>query len=83
MCKKLSKTAESSMELESVPLVPSTTLTFAVLVFLTPGRVLFFEGSAAAPVQTYTAIWSGSKFSVVFLSLVMQDAMSAVSDVWP
>ena len=41
-------------------------------------RRVVIEGSAAAPAKTYTAIFSGSQFSVVLLRLVMQDAMRAV-----
>ena len=36
-------------------------------------RRVVFEGSAAAPVQSYTAILPGSLFCVVLLRLVMQD----------
>ena len=42
-----------------------------------------FEGSAASPVQSYTAIWPGSRCSVMFLRLVMQDATRAVFRVYP
>ena len=42
-------------------------------------RRVFFEGSAAVPVQTYTTIMSGSKFSDVLRRVVMQNAMRAVT----
>ena len=75
-------TVESSMELERVLQVPSFVATYAVLVLCASERVVF-EGSAAALVQTYTAIWPGSKLSVVLLRLVMQDAMRKVFDTYP
>ena len=42
-----------------------------------------FEGSAAAPVQTHTAMLPRSKLSAVLLRLVLQGAASAVFEVWP
>ena len=41
------------------------------------------EGSAAAPLQTYTAILPGSKFNVALLRLVMQEATRALFKVRP
>ena len=42
-----------------------------------------FEGSAATPVQTHTAILPGSKFRVVLMMFVVQDALRSVFKVWP
>ena len=46
-------------------------------------RRVVVEGSAAAPLQTHTAILPGGKFNVVLLRLVMQDATRAVFNVRP
>ena len=46
-------------------------------------RRVGFEGSTAAPVQTYAVMLPRSKFSVVLMRLVMQDAMRVVLCVWP
>ena len=46
-------------------------------------RAFFFEGSAAALVQAYTAIFLGSRVNVVLLQLGVQDAMSKVFKAWP
>ena len=51
--------------------------------YVTHYRRVVVEGNAAAPLQTYTAILSGSKFNVVLLRLVMQDAQSTVFNVRP
>ena len=41
-------------------------------------RLVHFEGCAAEPLQTVTAILFGSKWSCLFLRLVLQDALSEV-----
>ena len=42
-----------------------------------------FEGAVADPLQTITAILRGSKWSVLLLRMVMQEAMSEVLSVYP
>ena len=46
-------------------------------------RRVLFEGCVADPLQIITAILLGSKWSVLLLKMVMQDAMSEVLKVYP
>ena len=42
-----------------------------------------FEGCVAEPLQTITAILPGSKWSCLFLRIVLQDALSEVTKICP
>ena len=42
-----------------------------------------FEGCVAEPLQTITAILPGSKWSCLFLRIVLQDALSEVTKIYP
>ena len=46
-------------------------------------RRVQFEGCAAGPLQTITAILPGSKWSFLFLRIVLQDALSEVTKIYP
>ena len=60
---------------------PQSIFRVTVGIFKHQGRVLF--GCAADPPQIVTAILPGSKWSVLFLRIVMQYAMSEVWKVYP
>ena len=45
-------------------------------------RRLQFEGCAAEPLTTITAILPGSKWSCLFLRIVLQDALSEVTEIY-
>ena len=61
---------------------PQTVLRTLYLSFEHQRRVQF-EGCVAEPLQTTTAIFPGSKWSVLLLRTVMQEAMSEVLNVYP
>ena len=42
-----------------------------------------FEGCVAEPLQTITVILPGSKWSCLLLRLVLQDALSEVTQIYP
>ena len=42
-----------------------------------------FRGSAAEPLTTITAILPGSKWSCLLLRIVLQDALSEVTKIYP
>ena len=42
-----------------------------------------FEGCVAEPLQTITAILPGSKWSCLLLRIVLQDALSDVTHIYP
>ena len=42
-----------------------------------------FEGCVAEPLQTIPAILSGSKWSCLLLRIVLQDALSEVTKIYP
>ena len=42
-----------------------------------------FEGCAAEPLKTITAILPGSKWSCLLLRIVLQDALSEVTNIYP
>ena len=46
-------------------------------------RRVQFEGSVAGPLQTITAILPGSKWSCLLLRIVLQDALSEVTKIYP
>ena len=50
--------------------------------FEQPRRVQF-EGCAAEPLKTITAILPGSKWSCFLLRIVLQDALSEVTEIYP
>ena len=45
-------------------------------------RRVQFEGCAAEPLTTITAVWPGSKWSCLLLRIVLQDASSEVTKIY-